>query len=210
MPQERELKFSVLDPRIPSMEELAAALAPLQVTAAPEQAIVDRYYEDDAGGLRAAGLALRRRRIGGRAWATLKQQGAREGPMHLREELEVPLASPAEDAPWPPAIAERLAGVADPATLRARVELETTRVPFVVRRDGVEVAELSFDAVTARAPGSERSALFDEVEVEALGEDTSRAELEGIGEAVDGLVKLSPSSVDKLERAEALLLLARW
>ncbi|HKI55535.1 MAG TPA: CYTH domain-containing protein [Trueperaceae bacterium] len=210
VPQERELKFSVLDPRVPAMDELAAALAPLQVAAAPEQAILDRYYEDDAGSLHGAGLALRRRRVGERAWATLKGRGVRQGAFHQREELELPLTSAAEAAPWPEAVTERLAGIADPAALTPRVELETARVPFVIRKQGADVAVLSFDAVTARAPGGERSALFDEVEIEALSEATSQADLEGIGEAVDGLVHLTPNPISKLERAEALLLLASW
>jgi len=210
MPEERELKFSVLDPRVPATEELAAALAPLQVRSAPEEAILDRYYDDDAGSLRAAGLALRRRRIGDRAWAGLKQQGERDGALHRREELEVPLASTADEAPWPDAVLERLEGVVDAAALRLRVALETTRVPFLIRNDGTDLAVLAFDAVTARAPGLERSALFDEVEVEALAQSATRDELERIGEAVDALVKLTANPVNKLERAEALLLLAGW
>lgn len=210
MPQERELKFSVLDPRVPAAEELAAALAPLDAVALAEQAILDRYFDDDAGSLREAGLALRRRYLGERAWAGLKQQGTRDEALHVREELEVPVASAAEDAPWPGAVLERLPTAVEVSALGLRVELETTRVPFLIRRDGTDLAVLTFDAVTARAPGQERSALFDEVEVEALGKATTREDLEHIAAAVDGLVKLTANPVNKLERAEALLLLASW
>jgi len=207
---ERELKYSVLDPRVPSMEELVAALSPLRVEALPEHTVHDVYLDDDAGSLRGAAAALRRRRIGGRAWAGLKSQGARAGALHQREEIEAPLPSTDADAPWPDVVLRRLATLVDADALSPRVELETVRVPFRISDGGTPLATLSFDAVTARSPGSERSALFDEVEVEALADGVSRADLERIADAVDGLVRLTVNPVSKLERAEALLLLARW
>lgn len=212
MALERELKFSVLDPRVPALVELEAALSAsgFRATSAPEQDVHDHYFDDDAGSLHAAGVALRRRRQGDEAWAGIKAGGEQDGALHVREELEVAMASAALDAPWPDAILERLAGIVEPEALVPKVELETHRVCFLIHSGEDAVAMLSFDAVTARAPGAERDALFDEVEIEALVERTSRADLEGIAEAVDGLVRLTPNPVNKLERAEALLLLATW
>jgi hypothetical protein len=54
--------------------------------------------------------------------------------------------------------------------------------------------------VRARTPGAERSAHFDEAEVEALG-DARAAVLEGAAELVDEVVRLTPSPVTKLQRA---------
>lgn len=211
MPLERELKFSVLDASVPSLDEVRAALAPtpFEVEPAPVQELHDRYFDDDAGRLRSAGLALRRRRVGGNSWAGLKAAGSFDDGLHERDELEIPVTDTGDDAGWPEALLQRLAGLVEIGALEPRLELETTRVPFRVLRDGEAIAELGFDAVAAREPGAERSAFFDEVEIEARGGAT-RADLEQIAEAVDGLVKLTPNPVNKLERAAALLLLATW
>jgi len=210
MALERELKFSLLDPYVPALPELLAALegTPFEVAAAPLEEQHDRYFDDDAGGLRAAGWALRRRQLDGRGWATLKAAGSVQGALHEREELELPLAE-GDDPPWPGPIRDRIDPLVDVDGLRPRVELRTSRVRFAILRDGAEVATLSFDAVEARAPGGERSALFDEVEIEARG-DLPEVELRAIGQAIEDLVRLTPSAVSKLERAEALLLLATW
>jgi inorganic triphosphatase YgiF len=211
MPIERELKFSVLDAYVPSLSELRAALAatPFAAVAAPVLELHDHYYDDPAGHLRQAGIALRRRRLGGTTLAGVKSAGSTDAALHERDELELPMSGAGPDAAWPDAILARLEGLVDPAALGPRVELDTTRVLFRLLRDGDEVAQLAFDAVSARAPGAERSAFFDEVEIEA-GEGTTRADLELIAEAVDGVVKLTPNPVNKLERAAALLLLATW
>jgi triphosphatase len=210
MPLERELKFSVLDAYVPSLSELRAALGPtpFDADAAPVEEIEDRYYDDDADSLRNAGLALRRRRLGERAWAALKSAGETDAALHRREELEISMGGSAEEPGWPDAILERLKAVVDPAELRPRVDLATTRVLFRIRRGDEEIAQLGFDAVSARTPGSERSAFFDEVEIEAC-EGADLADLERIAEAIDGLVRLTPNPVNKLERA-ALLLMATW
>lgn len=211
MPVERELKYSVLDPYVPSPAELSAALegTPFQAAPLAAQEQLDVYYDDDAASVRAAGLALRRRRLGGGVWACLKAAGRSDEAWHEREEIEVRLPSARDDEPWPGSIRERLAGVVDVAALAPRVELSTSRVPFSVREDGQEVAVVSFDAVRAQAPGSDRSAHFDEVEIEARN-GTAREVLEAIAAALDGIVKLTPNTVNKLERAEALLMLATW
>ena len=211
MPLERELKFSVLDAYVPSLSEVRAALAaiPFEAEKAPVQELRDRYYDDDAASLRRAGLALRRRRLDGKTWAGLKAAGSVDEGLHERDEWEFPMADSDADADWPETLVQRLSGHVEIGELEPRIELETTRTLFRVLRDGEVVAELGFDAVAARAPGAERSAFFDEVEIEARGA-TTRADLEQIAEAVDGLVKLTPNPVNKLERAAALLLLATW
>lgn len=211
MALERELKYSVLDGYVPALSELRAVLAttPYRVEAAPVQEITDRYYDDDAGSLRGAGLALRRRTVGGSSFATLKEAGASDAALHERDELELPVDTASGGGSWPDAILARLPDPLRTTGLRVRVELATTRVRFHLQRGDRPVVEIAFDAVMARLPGAERSAHFDEVEIEAL-DDVGRDELETVAQAVDGVVKLTPNPVDKLERAAALLLLATW
>ena len=203
MPAERELKFSLVDPPPPEAE-LAAAAAPgpyaflLQGTAVH----VDHYYDDDAGALAAAGVALRRRTEAGATLAALKTLGTVVGALHVRDELEVPMAG--DD--WPVPVARRLAEHVALWQLRPRVELTTERTTYRVVHEGRPVALLAFDEVRARTPGAEREALFAEAEFEALG-DVDAAVLEGAAEVVERVVRLTPSAVTKLQRAEALLVL---
>ena len=81
------------------------------------------------------------------------------------------------------------------------------------------LAELAFDEVTCSATHDDGlSATFHEVEIEALGEESVEAlggsladdrdaltKLTTIADAVASMVKLTPSSASKLERARALL-----
>lgn len=206
MPTERELKFSLLDDYLPSRPEIEATLSSIGLTVVHSDTLRqrDRYYDDARRSLALAGVALRRRSVGGRRLATLKTRGEVDGAYHRREELELPL----EGAAWPAEVAERvtdLSGLADLTTLETRVRLDADRLLYTLGRDGGrEVATLCFDRVEASLPGSEQSVHFSEVEIEALG-DTSRDELERIAGRVDRVVRLSASGVTKLERAEALL-----
>jgi hypothetical protein len=72
--------------------------------------------------------------------------------------------------------------------------------------EGRPVALLAFDEVRARRPGGDREALFAEAEIEAL-DDVDEAVLVSAAEVVERLVRLTPSAVTKLQRAEALLVL---
>jgi inorganic triphosphatase YgiF len=162
---------------------------------------VDRYYDDDAGALAAAGVALRRRETGGTTLAAVKTLGTVEGALHVRDEIEAAVVG--DD--WPVPIARRLAEHVALWQLRPRVELTTERTTYQVVHEGRPVALLAFDEVRARTPGAEREALFAEAEVEALGDPTSDAVLAGAAEVVERVVRLTPSAVTKLQRAEALL-----
>jgi hypothetical protein len=107
---------------------------------------------------------------------------------------------------WPVPVARRLAEHVALWQLRPRVELTTERTSYQVVHDGRPVAVLAFDEVRARLPGGEREALFGEAEFEATG-DVDDAVLEGAARVVEQVVRLTPSGVTKLQRAEALLLL---
>ncbi|MFN2323071.1 MAG: CYTH domain-containing protein [Trueperaceae bacterium] len=155
-----------------------------------------------ARALAAAGVALRRREAAGGTLAALKTLGTVVGALHVRDEVEVPM----EGEDWPVPVARRLAEHVALWQLRPRVEVATERTTYRVVFEGRPVALLAFDEVRARLPGGEREALFAEAELEALG-DVDEGVLVGAAEVVERLVRLTPSAVTKLQRAEALLVL---
>jgi inorganic triphosphatase YgiF len=209
MPIERELKFSLLDAP-PAEAEVTAVFRGSRFTVEPLgcKTHVDRYYDDGERTLARSGVALRRRRTGASEVATLKWIGTVEGAAHEREEVEGVM-----EEGWPAAILERLALHLQDAVLdlRPRLELTIERTSFSVRQGGSLVATLSFDDVSARYPDGERAAMFWEVELEAEtsagaapGDDVVAA-LHEVAERLDRLMTLTPSSANKLERAEAML-----
>ncbi len=202
---ERELKYSTTEEHVPSHAELAAATrdSGLELGAPTVERYVDVYYDTPAGGLRAAGAALRRRHRPSGAYATLKGPATRHGELHARPELEVPLSGDA----WPGEVLAALPADADPEELAPVAELWVERVRLVANDARGPVAELAFDAVECRAPGREAATVtFNEVEVEALaeGEDVE-GRMRDLADAVGTIVPLTPSSASKLERALALL-----
>ena len=106
MSAERELKFSLVD-RPPPEADLVAVAAPGPYAFVPMGMArhLDRYFDDDEGSLAAAGVALRRREAEGGALAALKTMGTVVGALHVREELEAPMAG--DD--WPMPVARRMA-----------------------------------------------------------------------------------------------------
>lgn len=219
MGQERELKYSSPEGRVPELHELEAALAPLELQVSPphlrEQ--TDTYFDDPELSLERAKLALRVRSRSGSRVAAVKGRGSVVSGLFEREEIEAPLgpgptaaAGEAERRPrWPAVVAQRLEGVIDPARLAPRLVIGTTRVAFALSRHGDAVAELAFDEVSCRPPAGGTDALIDEVlfsevEIESAGE-TSNDELRRIGAALGELLPLVPGDVSKLERATVLL-----
>ena len=203
--KERELKFSLMDDP-PEEEALRSSLEAAGFSLGPQrvQTHHDLYFDTRRGHLKRSGLALRRRVIdGGAPLATLKAAGTAQGALHVRDELELPL----EGEAWPQGVRMKVAEVAPLIALQPTAELTTERTRYLVGKRGKEVAELSFDSVQAKQPGGEVSVHFSELEIEALRAD---ADLERVAEILDGLIALTPSGVNKLERALALLSLGTW
>lgn len=215
MAQERELKYSSPDGMVPERDELASVLGPHGVTVDDRgsKTQTDLYYDDRAGSLQRAGLALRVRTVGESRVAALKSRGSVLQGLHERDELEEELTG-GMPPPWPAGIQSRLLAVT-PEDLTPRMVVSTERHTFALSRDGAPFALLLFDEVTCR-PAAEVSlsyaideALFHEVELESAssagGQAASAAELREIGEALQALLPLYPSDISKLERAAALL-----
>ena len=208
---ETEAKYSLVDDAIPEPEEIAAALATVGLEAGPRSTVVhkDRYYDDARLSLARAGYAVRRRMAEGELLATLKTLGSIDGAVHRREEIERPIEDTSDPwSPWPEPIAERIRTVTDPRMLRGTFEFVIERTAFELREDGRRVAIAAFDAVGARKPQGERSAHWNELEIEAIeaGEDAGEV-LRRAAEALETLLPLVPSGQTKLERAQALLML---
>lgn len=201
MPIERELKFSLLED-FPSFEELAEVFRTSGYTLSVQDALQqhDRYYDDEVETLKQRGLALRRRSVNGEVMATLKRQGEVAGALHERLELELPMTS----GTWPGPVIRPVSTLTDPTKLRIQLELITERLNYAVVQDGVALARVSFDDVSASYPQSEQSVHFTEAEIEALG-DTPSETLQGVADVIDRVVRLTPNPVNKVARAEALL-----
>ena len=202
---ERELKFSLMD-EPPEEEALRLGLEAEGYSLGAERVEVhyDLYFDTRRGHLKRAGLALRQRMIDDAApLATLKAAGTAQGALHVRDELELPL----EGEAWPQAIRMKVAEVAPLISLQPILALATERTRYLIGRRGEEVAELSFDSVEATQEGGEVSVHFSELEIEARRVD---ADLERIAAVLDGLLALTPSGVNKLERSLALLSLGTW
>lgn len=205
MATELELKFSLVDD-VPSAEELQTLFgqADYDLISKGTQKHFDIYFDDDKNSLRHAGIALRKRRTGGKVLATLKANVNVSGELHEREEVEELMLG----SNWPDIIYKRLETVTDPWSLTEKLELANIRTRYVVKRNGSELAILSFDVVTANYPGTFDTATFEEVEVEALGR-AGEKELRALADVLERLIKLTPNSVTKLERAGALLTLSQ-
>lgn len=207
-PVERELKYSLVDPPPPpAVVVTLGRRGPYAFVEAGTSVHRDRYFDGATGELRRAGWALRQRRLRpaeegepATVVATLKGAGRVDGALHEREEIEAPM----EGRAWPLAVARPVAARVALRDLRPLLTLETERAAYRVTFEGRPVAALAFDQVTVRIPGGERSAHFDEVEIEALAGATD-AVLQGIVDLLETAVRLTPSSASKLERAAALL-----
>ncbi len=204
VPSELELKFSLAEEPVPDSIALRGAFAEADYEVGQPRVIRqhDCYYDDARLSLARDGLALRRRLTDGQLLATVKTRGRVAGPLHLREELELPI----EDKLWPDPISLRVSAITDPGSLRRQIEIETVRVLHTLSRQGAASALLSFDAVEAWRPQRERSVRFNEVEIEARG-GTTEHELFAIAELLEQLLSLTASDMSKLERAQSLLVL---
>jgi inorganic triphosphatase YgiF len=205
MPTELELKFSLIDD-VPSTDELQAVFkqAGFELLSQGTQKHFDVYFDDAKESLRKAGIALRKRRAANKVFATFKAHATVSGELHEREEIEKEMFG----SHWPDEIFQRVRGVTDPFHVTEKLELANLRTRYLVKRKGSKLAILSFDAVTANYPGSFDTTSFEEVEIEAVGA-TGEKDLRAIADTLDRLIKLTPNSVTKLERAEALLSLSR-
>lgn len=199
MKLEREHKYSLDAAQLPDPWVLKhdLALAGFELLPEGKHEQRDRYLDTPNRRLKQAGLALRERRIGQTRRVTLKWAGKVEGALHQRQELEL------EASGWPPEVLAALPEGVAVSDLVPQLELTTQRTRFFVTQQGMTLAELAFDEVSAQRPGHDVSVYFLEVELEALSAGAD--ELARLSAALQELLPLAESSVSKLERAISLL-----
>ncbi|MFO7545559.1 MAG: CYTH domain-containing protein [Trueperaceae bacterium] len=179
-----------------------------------------------------AGRTIATAKSAGRVVGALHEREEIEEEVHIAA-AEVTAANVAPT--WPATILRALEAWVDPTSVVPVVLLDTARIAFTLQKEAGAVVELAFDEVRCRLPaGATRpqhgdpsthdhapdhastdtsvgdgrafdpEALFHEVEIEAKAGATDD-DLHVIDEALAAILTLTPSSVNKLERALALL-----
>ncbi len=188
--------------------EVAAVDARLREAGVPVRSATftthtDLYLDDANGSLARAGTGLRLRRGDRGGELTCKARAAQNGARFERTEIV---------AEWPdpgtPQFATQL-----PELLRDAVEpyvcanplvvvmrLDVVREHRVLQHDGRDACELAIDRVTAHAGA--RSARFEEIELEALGDSAFAGQVAG---ELAHTLALEPATTDKPGHAAALL-----
>jgi triphosphatase len=194
--------------RLPDAASLAALrqlarLGPFAVGAFRVRELIDTYYDTADQRLRAAGYALRHRRLGDDGVIQLKALGSSEGPLHRRAEFEFPGDQPERPATWPagPARDRVLAAIGTEPLQPVLVIAQTRHEAPLQNEDGV-VATLSLDQV--RWQVGDRFAEGWEVEIELAG-DADESILDRLSPAPIAALGGEPESRSKYERGLALL-----
>ncbi|MCC6849580.1 MAG: CYTH domain-containing protein [Deltaproteobacteria bacterium] len=137
--------------------------------------LADAYYDTADGRIARAGFALRVRRDGGKAEATLKALRRAEGGVARRREITSRLASAriASLHASTGVVGVRVRRMVGDRPLRRLFAVRTRRVVFALRRDGRVVAEVALDRTELRAPDVPLRRL-ERLEVEARAGRTAR------------------------------------
>ncbi len=199
---EIEAKFMVPDAAL--LDRLAAApsLAGYVLGPAVVRRDDDLFYDTADGGLRAAGLYLRRRVNADGVRVALKQLAPASGGVLRREGEELLLTADLPVREWPDGpLKTRVRAVAGDADLTPVLRLtQVRRARDVTLGEGV-VAELSLDAVSVRSGPSRLR--WHEAEVEIVREGTEE-DLAALGSALEGVWGLRAERRSKFEHALAL------
>src|SRR3712207_3049520 len=133
--QEIEWQFEApdLEP-VETWLEKHSATSGLAVAPGATKEITDTYYDTDDWRLYRAGYALRLRRDGGSAEATMKSLTPAEGALRRRREISEPLEGGIERPKKTSGpVGERLRRIADVADLRPLFEVRTRRRTYELR-----------------------------------------------------------------------------
>lgn len=201
--QETEAKYHLSSPLSPTaLADLR--LAPYTLRLQKEERQRDSLLDTADHTLYHLGYALRVRRIQRQLVVTLKRPGAVSGSVHIREELEAPVAAADSLAPrrWPPAVGAPVLALIGDAPILPLVELHTQRATWRVERAGQLVAELVVDNGTLIAHGA--TANIQEVEVELKGEGATD-DLHRLDRRLRKRLGLTPERQSKFARGMALL-----
>jgi triphosphatase len=203
--QEIEWQFEAADLEpVDSWLQEHASGSGLAVVPGATKELIDTYYDTEDWRLYRAGYALRLRRDGKSAEATMKPLAPAEGALRRRREISEPL----ENGPKTPQrargpVGERLRKLAGDRDLRPLFKVRTRRRSFALHFEGPSekngaVGEVALDEAEISGE-SEAPTLLSRVEVE-VGAD---AELhDGVAELVDRMqdaLGLRPTELSKFE-----------
>jgi len=199
--QEIEAKFAVPDARLLARLSGEPTLAGMRLSPPTTVEVHDTYLDTEDGAVAAAGYAWRVREADGRETTTLKALAVTTGPVHRREEIEVPMFGSPDG--WPDGTAKELARrIIGDAALHPLVALTQHRTSRMIRKSRRTVAVMSLDEVTAHA--GTYTDQYCEVEVE-LGRRGTEADLSALVACLRDEWGLIPESRSKYARAMALL-----
>jgi triphosphatase len=181
----------------------------LAVVPVAAKELADTYYDTEDWRLYRAGYALRVRRDGQSAEATMKSLTPAEGALRRRREISEPLEGEAPKGARGP-VGERLRGLA--GNLRPLFEVRTRRRTFALRPERPYVDRIVEDAHPRERDAAVGELALDESEISGDGEvrtRLSRVEVEvdaGFHDVVEGFVgemraalDLRPTETSKFE-----------
>ena len=172
-----------------------------------EEKITDTYY--DAGDWRfyRAGYALRVRKAGSTAEATMKSISPAEGNIRRRREITEPLGDdkPATLSRAPGPVGGRARSLLGGRDVQAMFGVRTRRQKFALlledgsSNDQVRIGEVLLDASEIPLGGGKESARLSRVEVEAGAGTAPTPDLQGFVDEMQHALELKPASLSKFE-----------
>ncbi len=196
-----------------------SASSGLVVEAESDEKISDAYYDTDDWRFYRAGYALRVRKTGSTAEATMKSLSPAEGNVRRRREISEPLSDdkPATLARASGPVGERFRALLGGHKVRPMFKVNTRRQRFGLlledpaRQDSengssgdgsgerVRIGEVALDSSEIPLGGGKESARLSRVEVEAGAGTAPTPDLRGFVDEVQYALDLKPASISKFE-----------
>ena len=191
----------------------------LVVEAESDEKISDTYYDAEDWRFYRAGYALRVRKTGGNAEATMKSLSPAEGNVRRRREISEPLSDdkPATLAGAPGPVGERSRALLGGHELRPMFEVNTRRQTFALLledpgghdsengspddapQNRIRIGEVLLDSSEIPLGGGKESARLSRVEVEAGSGTAPTPDLRGFVDEMQYALDLRPASISKFE-----------
>ena len=198
---ETELKLSLQAPDLPHLLAHPLLLAP-----SSRQRLLNTYFDTPELALQQARMAVRERLAGEQWLLTVKTAGQSTAGLSRRQEWEGPTTPGAlqfDTLVDDPALARDLMTLRP--NLRALFCTDFERQRWLIAHAGAEI-EVALDQGRIHVPGTDRSELILELELELLsGPESALMMLANVlGQTPQGLVTLVPSDASKAQRGMAL------
>lgn len=186
----------------------------LVVESESDEKITDTYYDAEDWRFYRAGYALRVRKVGSGAEATMKSLSPAEGNVRRRREITEPLGDdkPATLGKAPGPVGERARSLLGGQDVRAMFEVRTRRQKFALLLESttdesengasanrVRIGEVLLDSSEIPLGGGRESAHLRRVEVEAGAGTAPTPDLRGFVDEMQYALELKPAAISKFE-----------